>query len=155
MRKSNCHFRLSAWGTWCSGITSASHAEGPGFKSQCVHFLCIPCIYLVELQCYDIIYTHRTLPHGKGVWRATGTYQILGTAELIFASSAFAAHGRGGPPTHSCGSSTLAAHGRGGPPTHGSAIFTPTCIVLDMNRRPHTMSNACSCGPTLLLCSKT
>ena len=26
-------------GTWCSGITSASHAEGPGFKSQCVHFL--------------------------------------------------------------------------------------------------------------------
>ena len=28
----------SAWGTWCSGITSASHAEGPGFKSQCVHF---------------------------------------------------------------------------------------------------------------------
>ena len=26
-----------AEGTWCSGITSASHAEGPGFKSQCVH----------------------------------------------------------------------------------------------------------------------
>ena len=25
-------------GTWCSGITSTSHAEGPGFKSQCVHF---------------------------------------------------------------------------------------------------------------------
>ena len=24
-------------GTWCSGITSAPHAEGPGFKSQCVH----------------------------------------------------------------------------------------------------------------------
>ena len=24
-------------GTWCSGITSASHAEGPGLKSQCVH----------------------------------------------------------------------------------------------------------------------
>ena len=24
-------------GAWCSGITSASHAEGPGFKSQCVH----------------------------------------------------------------------------------------------------------------------
>ena len=23
-------------GTWCSGITSASHAEGPGFKSQWV-----------------------------------------------------------------------------------------------------------------------
>ena len=28
-----------AEGTWCSGITSASHAEGPGFKSQCVHSL--------------------------------------------------------------------------------------------------------------------
>ena len=25
-------------GTWCSGITSAPHAEGPGFKSQCVQF---------------------------------------------------------------------------------------------------------------------
>lgn len=31
--------RLSASGAWCSGITSASHAEGPGFKSQCVQFL--------------------------------------------------------------------------------------------------------------------
>ena len=29
---------IAAKGTWCSGITSASHAEGPGFKSQCVHF---------------------------------------------------------------------------------------------------------------------
>ena len=26
-------------GAWCSGITSASHAEGPGFKSQCAHFV--------------------------------------------------------------------------------------------------------------------
>ena len=26
----------SQMGTWCSGITSASHAEGPGFKSRCV-----------------------------------------------------------------------------------------------------------------------
>ena len=25
-------------GTWCSGITSAPHAEGPGLKSQCVHW---------------------------------------------------------------------------------------------------------------------
>ena len=31
--------RMSVKGTWCSGITSASHAEGPGFKSQCVHFM--------------------------------------------------------------------------------------------------------------------
>ena len=34
VRKRRCKFIL---GTWCSGITSASHAEGPGFKSQCVH----------------------------------------------------------------------------------------------------------------------
>ena len=27
-------------GTWCSGITSASHAEGPGFKSQWVQVFC-------------------------------------------------------------------------------------------------------------------
>ena len=34
-----CHARRrDAEGTWCSGITSASHAEGPGFKSQCVHY---------------------------------------------------------------------------------------------------------------------
>ena len=26
-------------GTWCSGITSALHAEGPGFNPQCVHFM--------------------------------------------------------------------------------------------------------------------
>ena len=31
------HGRDASPGTWCSGITSASHAEGPGFKSQCVH----------------------------------------------------------------------------------------------------------------------
>ena len=30
----------SLTGTWCSGITSAPHAEGPGFNPQCVHFLC-------------------------------------------------------------------------------------------------------------------
>ena len=28
---------FSLKGTWCSGITSASHAEGPGFNPQCVH----------------------------------------------------------------------------------------------------------------------
>ena len=26
-------------GTWCSGITSASHAAGPGFNPQCVHLM--------------------------------------------------------------------------------------------------------------------
>ena len=30
---------LFSWGTWCSGITSASHAEGPGLNPQCVHML--------------------------------------------------------------------------------------------------------------------
>ena len=29
----------SQMGSWCSGITSASHAEGPGFKSQRVQVL--------------------------------------------------------------------------------------------------------------------
>ncbi len=29
-------------GTWCSGITSALHAEGPGFNPQCVHNCCTP-----------------------------------------------------------------------------------------------------------------
>ena len=28
---------MHSWGTWCSGITFAPHAEGPGLKSQCVH----------------------------------------------------------------------------------------------------------------------
>ena len=34
--KASCHFALVPVGTWCSGITSASHAEGPGFNPQCV-----------------------------------------------------------------------------------------------------------------------
>ena len=29
--------RKCSSGTWCNGITSASHAEGPGFNPQCVH----------------------------------------------------------------------------------------------------------------------
>ena len=35
--RSDVPSHASSLGTWCSGITSASHAEGPGFKSQCVH----------------------------------------------------------------------------------------------------------------------
>ena len=35
--RSDVPSHVSSLGTWCSGITSASHAEGPGFKSQCVH----------------------------------------------------------------------------------------------------------------------
>ena len=33
------HRKDSRMGTWCSGITSASHAEGPGFNPQCVQFV--------------------------------------------------------------------------------------------------------------------
>ena len=29
----------SQMGTWCSGITSAPHAEGPGLNPQCVHIM--------------------------------------------------------------------------------------------------------------------
>ena len=39
--KSEVHGFGMSKGTWCSGITSASHAEGPGFKSQCVHFFTV------------------------------------------------------------------------------------------------------------------
>ena len=31
-------FQAGVSGAWCSGITSAPHAEGPGFNPQCVHF---------------------------------------------------------------------------------------------------------------------
>ena len=41
LRKRRCEFIL---GTWCSGITSASHAEGPGFKSQCVRLSRMACV---------------------------------------------------------------------------------------------------------------
>ena len=38
MKSRFAHFIiLLQQGSWCSGITSASHAEGPGFKSQWVH----------------------------------------------------------------------------------------------------------------------
>ena len=36
---------LCAWGTWCSGITPAQHAGGPGFNPQCVHFWFPFCSY--------------------------------------------------------------------------------------------------------------
>ncbi len=40
-RKRHSTPRLAATsrkGTWCSGITPAQHAGGPGFNPQCVHF---------------------------------------------------------------------------------------------------------------------
>ena len=33
-------------GTWCSGITPAQHAGGPGFKPQCVHCRLMSRMYL-------------------------------------------------------------------------------------------------------------
>ena len=36
-------------GTWCSGITSASHAESPGFKSQCVHLIIFKACLLMRV----------------------------------------------------------------------------------------------------------
>ena len=41
---------LGALCTSCSGITAASHAEGPGFKSQCVHFSKL--LKAVPLRCH-------------------------------------------------------------------------------------------------------
>ena len=37
-RAADCE-SICALGTWCSGITPAQHAGGPGFNPQCVHFL--------------------------------------------------------------------------------------------------------------------
>ena len=47
--------RIVPRGTWCSGITSASHAEGPGFKSQCVHAHGVSCSAM-----YQHLATRRT-----------------------------------------------------------------------------------------------
>ena len=41
-------------GTWCSGITSASHAEGPGLKSQCVHLFIMRSLRAVDVKCFDV-----------------------------------------------------------------------------------------------------
>lgn len=35
------HVTSKLKGSWCSGITSAPHAEGPGFKSQWVHYFLV------------------------------------------------------------------------------------------------------------------
>ena len=31
-------------GSWCSGITPAQHAGGPGFNPQCAHVLMLCCL---------------------------------------------------------------------------------------------------------------
>lgn len=45
-------------GAWCSGITSASHAEGPGLKSQCVH-----CFHLCWSESQDFRTSFLTAGH--------------------------------------------------------------------------------------------
>ena len=52
-------------GAWCSGITSASHAEGPGLNPQCVH-----CAQSIEEQdCCSPM----TTSYGKTAYRILGT----------------------------------------------------------------------------------
>ena len=41
----------SALGSWCSGITSALHAEGLGFKSNWVH--CRPSMHLMNVYSFN------------------------------------------------------------------------------------------------------
>jgi hypothetical protein len=68
------YFARSGWGhrshlakgTWCSGITSASHAEGPGFKSQCVHS--IPVAGLDKGQLVRCIWRREGDDDEEGVW---------------------------------------------------------------------------------------
>ena len=55
--------RKLAWGIWCSGITSASHAEGPGLNPQCVHFSCQSC-------------SHSSIAHVGDLW-----VNIVGSGE--------------------------------------------------------------------------
>ena len=57
-------------GTWCSGITSASHAEGPGFKSQCVHFS-------TGLSKKRLPRLSRTTAHSKSTRGGTRTRNLL------------------------------------------------------------------------------
>ena len=54
-------------GTWCSGITSASHAEGPGFNPQCVHFMALekhPSKHVAPNIAAVLLLLCSLLPHG-------------------------------------------------------------------------------------------
>ena len=64
----------TAKGTWCSGITSASHAEGPGFKSQCVHS-CSLLRGLFALLSSSPFLSPCFLPVARAQERAMGTLQ--------------------------------------------------------------------------------
>ena len=72
-------------GTWCSGITSASHAEGPGFKSQCVHILsmrklhcsfsilpCLPCVFFSSFLLFQSLFASH-LSHSVSAHQISST----------------------------------------------------------------------------------
>jgi hypothetical protein len=50
------NFHLVAW---CSGITSASHAEGPGLNPQCVHCAQSIEVKAIPIECLDLCLTLR------------------------------------------------------------------------------------------------
>ena len=72
--KASYHFALVPVGTWCSGITSASHAEGPGFNPQCVQ-LCL---------CVLICFPEQSLPS----WCVSDTARVAVQEGLHAAASA-------------------------------------------------------------------
>ena len=47
-------FGIHSVGVWCSGITPAQYAGGPGFKSQYVHYSCEHDVYRVFLLDYVV-----------------------------------------------------------------------------------------------------
>ena len=55
----------SPLGTWCSGLTSTPHAEGPGFKSQCVHLFEANKIESGKLWSFCSFLFERRIPKGN------------------------------------------------------------------------------------------
>jgi hypothetical protein len=98
-------------GTWCSGITSALHAEGPGFNPQCVHLrqrgLGGGAVAFAIAQCYDSLaewskaLAQGASPQGRGFephschfpargrlfgWRGGGSAGHIGRAHGVVVS---------------------------------------------------------------------
>ena len=62
---SSCKTRtVGMLGSWCSGITSASHAEGPGFKSQWVHFFLRSSFHGVTFHSHESVLDATVWPSG-------------------------------------------------------------------------------------------
>ena len=55
---------LDVTGSWCSGITSASHAEGPGFKSQWVHFFLPKSVHMATFHSWQALLDATVWPSG-------------------------------------------------------------------------------------------